>query len=135
MMFLHAMTDKQKNLFMKLAIKAAEANGVVEFEEKNMLKAYGIEMGIKPIYETDSKTEDIIAELKALCDEKTKRIIVFEILGIMISDSEFDEMEKSFVDEIVSAFSIPSDQKQQMLELLNEYAAVFKKISNLVLQQ
>ena len=134
MMFLHTMTDKQKNLFMKLGIKAAEANGIVELEEKNMLKAYGIEMGIKPIYETDSNTEDIIAELNEICDDKTKRIIVFEVLGIMMSDSEYDEKEKAFVNEIISAFSIPSDQKDEMLGLLKEYANVFKKISNLILQ-
>ena len=133
-MFLHTMTDKQKNLFMKLAIKAAEANGIVELEEKNMLKAYGIEMGIKPIYETDSNTEDIIAELNAICDDKTKRIIVFEVLGIMISDSEYDEEEKNFVNEMISAFSIPSDQKDEMLGVLKEYANVFKKISNLIFQ-
>jgi len=134
MMFLHTMTDTQKKLFMKLAIKAAEANGIVELEEKNMLKAYGIEMGIKPIYETDAKTEDIISELKEICDDKTKRIIVFEILGIMMSDSEYDEKEKAFVDEIISAFSIPSNQKEEMLELLTEYANVFKRISNLIFQ-
>ena len=119
---------------MKLAIKAAEANGIVELEEKNMLKAYGIEMGIKPIYETDSNTEDIIAELNAICDDKTKRIIVFEVLGIMISDSEYDEEEKNFVNEMISAFSIPSDQKDEMLGVLKEYANVFKKISNLIFQ-
>lgn len=36
-MFLNSLSKKQKNLFMDLAIKAAEANGVVELAEKNML--------------------------------------------------------------------------------------------------
>ena len=48
-MFLYLINEKQKNLFLKLALKAAEANGVVELQEKNMLKAFSKEMGIKPI--------------------------------------------------------------------------------------
>lgn len=133
-MFLYSITDKQKELFMKLAIKAAEANGIVDLQEKNMLKAYGIEMGIKPTYETDATTEEIVNELKSLCDDKTRRIIIFEILGIMISDSEYDEQEKEFVENITEVFSIPKEQKDQMFTLLNEYSKVFKKISKLVLQ-
>lgn len=132
-MFLHSITDKQKELFMKLAIKAAEANGIVNLEEKNMLKAYGIEMGIKPIYETDATTEEIVSELKNLCDDKARRIIIFEILGIMISDSEYDDKEKEFIENLAEAFSIPKEQKDQMFALINEYFEVFKKISKLVL--
>lgn len=46
-MFLNLLNSRQKTLFLNLAIKAAEANDVVELAEKNMLKAYGIEMEIE----------------------------------------------------------------------------------------
>ena len=51
-MFLNGLKNSQKSLFMALAIKAAESNGVVPLEQKNMLKAFAIEMGITPVYHT-----------------------------------------------------------------------------------
>ncbi|MCR5701149.1 MAG: hypothetical protein K6G76_03270 [Lachnospiraceae bacterium] len=133
-MFLHLLNSEQKNLFMNLAIKAAEANGIVELEEKNMLKAYGIEMGIKPVYETDLKTTEIIACLNDICDEKTRKVIVFEIIGIMISDSVYDETEKEFVYNLAESFSVTTEQQDKMYELLIEYSNVFRRISNYILE-
>ncbi len=133
-MFLQMISDKQKDLFMKLAIKAAEVNGIVEYEEKNMLKAFSIEMGIQPLYNTEASLDSIVSELKELSDEKSRRIILFEILGILISDSEFDDKEKSFVDELTKAFSISVEQKNDMIGLINEYLNVYKKISKVVIE-
>ena len=133
-MFLHLLTDKQKYLFLELAIKAAEANGIVEIEEKNMIKVYSIEMGIKPIYKTDRSTDSIINALDNSCDERTKRIILFEILGIMLSDLEYDYCEKNFVDNLTDSFSIPCEQKDMMLDLLKDYSDIYKRISDYLLQ-
>ena len=84
-MFLNSLSKKQKNLFMDLAIKAAEANGVVELAEKNMLKAYGIEMEITPFYSSDCEIEMVLQEMKDISTESELKIVLFEILGILIS--------------------------------------------------
>lgn len=62
-MFLNNLNDDQKKLFIELAIKAAESNGTVALEEKNMLKAFAIEMNMKPVYSTDKDIESIIDEI------------------------------------------------------------------------
>lgn len=134
-MFLQSMSNKQKDLFMKLAIKVAEAKGVAEIAEKNLLKTYGIEMGITPLYETDSNTNDIIRELANISNEKTKKIIIFEILGLMTSYSDFNDMEKKFVDDLAKAFSISNEQCDEMLKFLKEYSELYGKIANLILSQ
>ena len=56
-MFLSNLNNNQKNLFIQLAIKAAESNGVVPIEQKNMLKAFAMEMNTSPVYKTDRDTE------------------------------------------------------------------------------
>ena len=61
-MFLNNLNNKQKKLFIQLAIKAAEANGIVELEEKNMLKSFAIEMNIPPVYNTENNLETILNE-------------------------------------------------------------------------
>lgn len=42
------MNDEQKRLFLTLAERAADANGIREESEENLLTAYADEMGINP---------------------------------------------------------------------------------------
>ncbi len=132
-MFLYSLDIRQRELFMELAIKAAECNGIVESEEINMLQSYGTEMGLQPIYETNKSTESIVSELKEISDEKTKRIILFELFAILISDSCYDDKEKRFVERLGKEFSISADDRKKMLDILYEYRDVVKRITDLVL--
>lgn len=132
-MFLNILNDKQKNLFQKLAIKAAEANGIVELEEKNMLKCFAVEMNIEPFYSTDVSLDSLLAEIMDNSNEQILRIFTFEIIAIMISDSEFDEEEKRFVNLIISKFGIAREKADEMIDSLYEYMNIFNKINSVVL--
>ncbi len=133
-MFLNSLNNMQKQLFQKLAIKAAEANGVVELEEKNMLKCFAVEMNIEPFYFTDISMDNLMQEILKNSNEQVLRIFLFETLAIIISDSEFDEEEKKFVDTLSSKFGISKEKTDEMLELLYEYSQIFNKINSLILQ-
>ena len=89
-MFLNALKDSQKNLFLDLAIKAAESSDGISVQEKSMLKAFALEMRIPARYECETSKESILEELKSISTERDLKIIAFEILGIMFSDSEYD---------------------------------------------
>lgn len=132
-MFLNSLNNKQKSLFVELAIKAAESNGLVLLEEKNMLKAFAMEMGIVPVYKTERKTEEIIEEIIKISSERDLKIIIFEILGIIISDNEFDEKEKVFVNHFAESCNMDSGLVDKMVALLGKYTAVYKEIVDIVL--
>lgn len=132
-MFLSNLNSNQKNLFIQLAIKAAESNGIVPIEQKNMLKAFAMEMSISPVYTTDRDTEDIINELIASSNERELKIILFEILGIIVADSVFDEKEKVFVGHVVEKCNLDTALIDQMVKLLDDYANVFKSIVDVVM--
>ena len=132
-MFLNLMNKPQKELFMELAIKAAEVNGVVELEEKNMLKAYAIEMQIHARYKTERETEEILNSLLEITCEKERRIIVFEILGMMFSDGVYDEKEEQFVKYISDKAGMSIDDIMNMISVLKEYEKVYKKICDVVM--
>jgi len=132
-MFLNSLSKKQKNLFIELAIKAAEANGVVELTEKNMLKAYSMEMEIAPAYSSDSNIDTLLQEMKDISNECELRIVLFELLGILISDEEYDQTEKVFFEKVRTAFGISKDKCDEMLALLYEYSSVYQKIVSAVL--
>lgn len=132
-MFLNSLSKKQKNLFMDLAIKAAEANGGVELAEKNMLKAYGMEMEIAPFYSSDCETEMVLQEMKDVSTESELKIVLFEILGILISDEDFDDSEKEFLNKVRTSFDISQEKCDEMLRLLYDYSSVYQKIVAAVL--
>lgn len=132
-MFLNSLNDKQKELFMKLAIKATETNGAVELAEKNMLKAYSVEMQITPFYSTDCEIEAILQEMKAVSAGSELKRVLFELLGILISDGEFDDSEKEFLSQVRTSFGISQDECDEMLKLLYEYLSLYQKIVATVL--
>lgn len=132
-MFLNSLSKKQKNLFMNLAIKAAEANGVVELAEKNMLKAYSMEMEIAPFYTSDCDIETVLQETKAVSTESELRVVLFELMSILISDKEFDETEKAFLNKVSKTFDISQAQCDEMLQLLYDYFSLYQKIVATVL--
>lgn len=132
-MFLNNLNNKQKKLFIQLAIKAAEANGIVELEEKNMLKSFAIEMNIPPVYNTENNLETILNELVSISSEQELKIILFEILGIVVSDGVFDDDEKNIVKNIVGRCKLDTNIVDEMLNALYEYINVYKKIVSIVL--
>lgn len=132
-MFLNNLNNKQKKLFIQLAIKAAEANGIVELEEKNMLKSFAIEMNIAPVYNTENNLETILNELVSISSEQELKIILFEILGIVVSDGVFDDDEKNIVKNIVERCKLDTNIVDEMLNALYEYINVYKKIVSIVL--
>lgn len=132
-MFLNILNEKQKNLFLKLAIKAAETNDEVTSEEEAMIDAFALEMQIEPIHSTDDALDEILQALKNISTIRDYRIITFEILGILFSDSEFDDKEKDFIKEICDTFGITKETVDEMIVNLNEYTNLFNKIVKLIL--
>lgn len=132
-MFLNNLSNEQKAQFIELAIKAAESNGIVALEQKNMLKCFALEMNITPVYKADRDLEEIIDGLVQISSEKDLKIILFEILGIIISDSVFDDSEKDFVKHMVERCNMNSGLVDKMIELLNAYANVYQEIVDVVL--
>lgn len=132
-MFLNNLSNEQKTQFVELAIKAAESNGIVALEQKNMLKCFALEMNITPVYKTDRALEEILDNLVKISSEKELKIILFEILGIIISDSAFDDSEKEFVKYMVERCNMNLGLVDKMIELLNAYANVYQEIVDVVL--
>ena len=113
-MFLNNLEKTQKQLFIDLAIKAVEANDIIEIEEKNMLKCFALEMDVQPRYKTEKGID--------------------EILGILFSDGEFDDCENSFTKYMIHKFGLSDEWIEEMITLLNDYTSVYKKICEQIMK-
>lgn len=131
-MFLRPLNNEQKELFLNLALAAASANDVLEKSEKTLLAAYADEMDIDVNKASQMSVEEICNKLKTISNSKELNQISFEIIGMMLSDNEYDDDEKEFVSKMAEIFEIPMSRINEMYKLVNAYSELIKKINVLM---
>jgi len=126
-MYLNKLELNEKQGFLNLAAIVAEANGTVEETEDYMLEMYCAEMQIEGEVE-DKSLGDVLDELKSISAE-SKNIIVFELIGLCLTDGRYDEKEKENIKEICDGLGV-SDEKLELLEKdMADYYGLITKIS------
>ncbi len=126
-MFLHVWKENEKEAFIDLARLAAACNGSVSEEEEIMIEQYCAEMGI-PLPMSHAHTLEGVLACFEDSDIRSRKIIVFEIIGLIFSDGDFDEKESRFIEKIATALGISIHQVQEMLELTGRYLHVLNDI-------
>lgn len=132
-MFLDMLNKDEKEWFLDLAIKAAEANGDVAQEEIQMLRTFAAELNIPARTKTDRELNDILKDFSENSSKKSKKIVLFEIIGILFADSEFDDEEKKYLDKVTTVLDLDDSVKNEMITEINEYSALFNRICATVL--
>lgn len=126
-MFLHLLTDNEKEAFIDLARLAAASNGYVSEEEDIMIEQYCEEMGISLPISHARTLEDVISCF-ADSDAMSRKVVLFEIIGLLFSDGNFDEKEMSFIEKIADSLSVEKEQVREMMELTGRYINVLQDI-------
>lgn len=127
-MFLRSLKNEQKPLFLGLAYQAVNANGVVEDTERKLIKGFSEELGIPENDYSEQGFDDICDKLADICNRKELIEISFEILGVMMGDTCYDQDEKDFMRRMTAKFSISEETLNEMEKCLDEYLAIYKKI-------
>ena len=120
-MFLRTLKSEQKPLFLGLAYQAANANGVMESSEKRLIKGFAEELGIAENDYSTLELEEICNNLVEISSRKELIEMSFEILGVMMGDTTYDEDEKAFMKEMNKIFGVPDDILKEMEDCLIEY--------------
>ena len=132
-MYLHLLNDTAKELFLKVAKAICSADGKFSDSERFMLVEYCKEMNM--LFSAEPVSEDVtsvIKELAAACDDKEKRIIVLELVGLSLADSEFSVDERTFLKELSSLFHISEEHVAKCEELVGRYLTIQQECNQLV---
>ena len=127
-MFLNRLNDKQKEMFLDLAVHASRANGVVEDAEKNMIVQYCNEMNLVQMNETNLSTMEEITACFSEADDQIKRIVVIELLGLYYADGDFDNTEKTFALVFANSIGIDQETYEQLNRDIDEYLTIVEII-------
>ncbi len=132
-MFLDLLTNEEKEWFMDLAIKAVESNGKIAKEETVMLRTFANEMKISPRSSTNEELKTILQNFENNSSKKSKRIVLFELIGTLFADNEFDDLERNFLSEVSNSFEIAESDKNEMISEISKYSELFNEICKIVL--
>lgn len=127
-MFLSQLTDMEKKAFISFCIHAANSNGVFAEEEKAMIHEYCKEMEIKYSEEDEIMPMEDVVAVFSKSDIHNKKITLFEIIGLVYSDEEYDAEEKKFVNEYAEKIGLTVEEAEKQKELIVRYLKLLKEI-------
>lgn len=120
-MFLKRLNQIEKEAFVSLAVKAAEANGQFADEEYQMIEEYCEEMGIAFFDARNVKPMDDVIRVFADSEEQHKKIAVMEIIGLMYADGGYDTDEKAFVGKFADGIGVSQETVKKSEDTLAKY--------------
>ncbi len=132
-MFLDRLNDKEKEMFLDLTVYTAQANGIIEDTEKNLILQYCKEMGVA-FYDISKRhsLEEVVAVFSKSSKEK-KRIVLLEILGLCYADGDFDTVEQAFAKKFSQDIGLKDDLFDTLSRDIKEYSIILGIITGHVL--
>lgn len=132
-MFLNQLTEQNKEKFLQLCFYAALANSDFAKEEGEAISLYCMEMGLDPhVPEAETSLDDLLVSINTSTDDREKKIIFLEILGLFKTDGTIDENEQRFIDTVKTHLEIEDNDYSQFDSLLDRYTAVYKDLCNAI---
>lgn len=134
-MYLAILSKEEKELFLGLAFALATADGDYSKEEKETIAAYCQEMQMEFDQEKMEKPiDEILGKIKLESNKKTKKIVIFEAIGLAMTDGNYDKSERDLVTHMEKEFGIESDFSRECELALNEYLSFQSRLNQLVLE-
>lgn len=130
-MYLHLLSEANKASFMAIARAVCAADGNFSDSERFMLEVYAKEMGLSSIESTieETKAITILAETGT---NQEKRIVVMELVGLSLADSDFSAEERAFLQTIVEKFNISEEFVSQCENAVGRYLDLQNEFNQLV---
>ena len=133
-MYLALLKEEEKNLFLELACSLSASDGDFETEETEMIVTYCKEMGVT--YDnTPGKrnAETIINQINKISDSKSKKIIVFELVGLALCDDKYDIHEKNMIYDLAEKIAVGKSVVEEFEHIIADYIKLQSQMNNLIL--
>ena len=132
-MFLQELNEEEKKLFWVIANAVVMADGTKTEQETELLKQYLVELDEEfDVFSPNAiNIEDEIQKLKN-CDVRIRRIICFELCGLVNADSDYSKEEKEMIHHICNKMEISEETLGKMEECVQEIYDAYKKLGEIL---
>ena len=129
-MFTHLMNEEEKNKFLELVYKISKIDGEYAEEEEELINSYKQELGLEVIADT-APINELIGYFANKAKE-LKRIVVFEVYGMILADDKIEKNEEKVLNEIRTEFNFEEDELEEILSLVKRLQNVYDDIYNVI---
>lgn len=126
-MFLSVLDKEGKTKFLEFAYAVANIDRDYAEEEQQLINSYQIETGILELPAMTNSIDELITYFAAQ-NTSVKKIVFFEIYGMLLTDNRITSEEKELFTEIESKFGIPSETLDAIKDLIKELQDLYDKI-------
>lgn len=122
-MFLAELQQKEKEAFLELAALIAKIDGNNSIFENSILAEYKKEMGIENYLLSGMPIEEIVKVFKS---ERSKNIVLTELLRLVFSDGVYHDQERESIRFIKKHFGFNADE----YESFKDWIIKIKELEN-----
>ena len=129
-MLLGKLNKDEQTIFMQLSNIIIKSDLEITGAEEKLFSEYESEMG-KPFngyLEKEFNLIDVLS-LTEKYNEKVKKVIFFELLGLALCDGNFVNSEKNVIDKIRTSFGISMESQKDMIITIDKLMKLYKEIS------
>ena len=132
-MYLEALNNREKELFLSLAYNLSAADKDYSPEERVTVAAYCREMGIDfDMGKVNLSVDEVIDEISRDCSPQIKRIIVFEAMRLTLADLDYDDDERVILKKALEKFGLDIAFHDSCEALINDFIELQEKINELI---
>ena len=132
-MYLEALNNREKELFLSLAYNLSAADKDYSPEERVTVASYCREMGIDfDMSKVNLSVDEVIDEISKVCSSQIKRIIIFEAMRLTMADLDYDDDERVILKKAMDKFGLDTAFHDQCEGLINEFIELQGKINELI---
>ena len=129
-MFTSILSKEERGKFLELIYKMACCDGEYAEEEQELLDNYKKELMIDTIPETDSING--LADYFSIKSNCVKRIVLFEVWGMILADRNVGKAEREAFDYIKNVFDLEDSVIEKVVSVANELQKAYDHVYDVI---
>jgi uncharacterized tellurite resistance protein B-like protein len=125
-MFANVMNQSEKEKFLELIYKIAQCDEEYSEEEEEILNNYKAELGMENVNDTDT-LEGLVTFFAGKSPE-LKKIVFFELYGMIMADRKIEKNEAELMEMIEKAFGLPESQYKDIISVAEDLRNVYERV-------
>lgn len=119
---------EEREKFFELIYKLASCDGVFREEEQELIEGCRRELDIRD--NPDTGSFENLADYFGRCDDRVKKIVLFEVCGIILADNEVGENEQKAFDYLKEALAV--DEQEEIISIANDLKLIQDRVKDIV---
>ena len=129
-MFTNRLDQEEREKFLELIFKLASCDGGRNEEELELIREYQEELSVSEIPDTDSISA--LAGYFGAKDRRIRKIVLFEVCQIILSDNNVGENEQKAFDYIKKTLALDAHVTEDIVSVANDLKIIRDRISDII---